>query len=691
MSWMRGGWVLGLALVAGVARAEVVSVEVVERKAWLGGRSLGAAGPYELVRGIVRYELDPRSAEAGQVADIALAPVNARGRVEYQGPFLVLRPLDPARSNGTTLVEIPNRGGALTNSALYDAEGFTLTAPDPTEVTRPGIFERGTTLAWVAWQGRLGAGEFGLTVPTGSGQGLARADLDINAESPQQAGLSLAAGGFYCAADTDQAGARLVRKTRYDEAGTEIPAASWQFARMEGERLIPDSCSVRFAEPLPHGRYELVYRGEPAPIMGLGQQAVRDFIAHLKFADRASPLNERRQSDARTILGFGYSQSARFLRDFLYRGYNGDGRGRRMFDGLLVTAAGAGRGSFNHRYALPGQAGNAVGSSLRAVDLYPFADLPAPDLVPGEQEGQLDRARRVGVQPRIFHILSGSEYWARAGSLLHAAADGSRDLPIADDTRIYFYAGTPHSARAARRYREANSLADYPYNDNVDLFSGLNAMVENMRAWVADGREPPPSAYPTIAAGTLVDPASLAFPQLPGVRRPEAPPPVWQLDLGAEYRTHGIIAEPPRVGPRYRQLVPSVDEDGNEVGGLAGLLRRLPLGTLTAWNWTEPGFRSFGYLSGLQGSRFPFAPTRAEREAAGDPRPSLEERYGDKAAYLERAARMIDRLIEERLLTETERLVLLDRLGLYWDGQAALYAGSIGSGASPASVVAPSN
>jgi hypothetical protein len=385
----------------------------------------------------------------------------------------------------------------------------------------------------------------------------------------------------------------------------------------------------------------------------------------LKHRDLPSGLNAS-AADTRQVIGFGYSQSGRFLRDFTYRGFNSDVRGRRVFDGILDTASGAGRGSFNHRFAAPGQAGNSVGSALRAVDLYPFADTPTPDIDGSGNEGLLDRALSAGVQPKIFHILTGSEYWARAGSLLHTTTDGKRSLPEAPGTRTYAFAGTPHGPRRATTFLNKDTQADYPYNDSEDLFLAMPALTEAMRRWLADGREPPTSKHPVLGR-SLVRPSQLKFPKLAGVRVPESPPPVWQLDLGPEYRTKGILAEPPKVRARYPLLVPQVDSDGNELGSWRGLSSSVPLGSYTAWNRQRPELASFGYLSGLQGAFLPFALNEEARTRLNDPRPSINERYGGLYGYMGRVERALEEQMRAGFLLPQERDHARSWMRLVWD------------------------
>ncbi|MGH8028168.1 MAG: alpha/beta hydrolase domain-containing protein, partial [Pseudoxanthomonas sp.] len=362
----------------------------------------------------------------------------------------------------------------------------------------------------------------------------------------------------------------------------------------------------------------------------------------------------------------GYSQGGRFLRDFLYRGFNTGSGGRRVYDGMLIATAGAGRGSFNHRYALPGEAGNSVMSNLRAVDLYPFADVPTPDIDGKGHAGMLDRGVRDNTVPKIMYVISSSEYWARNASLLQTTADGKQPVALGTDSRLYYFAGVPHALRAPGRFTEPGKEAAYPYNANVDLADGMNAQLENLRAWTLHDIMPPPTMAPVLGS-TLVAPADMHFPAIPGIRVPATTSPLWQLALGSAYVGQGIISEPVTTGRKYPLLVPTVDRDGNELGGWRGAMSSVPLGTFTAWNWKSPGLERFGFISGLNGAFVPFARARAERIAANDPRPSLEERYENRDGFMKAAAASIDNAIQKRFLLPMQREAILAKMGAAWD------------------------
>jgi hypothetical protein len=220
-------------------------------------------------------------------------------------------------------------------------------------------------------------------------------------------------------------------------------------------------------------------------------------------------------------------------------------------------------------------------------------------------------------------------------------------------------------------FLEKNTGADLPYNDNPDMALALPALVVALDNWIAAGTKPPQSYHPRLGSN-LVLPAELRFPSIPGVVPPEGPPPVWQLGLGPQYRSQGIIKEPPVLGARYELLVPQVDEDGNELGSWRGLTSSVPLGTYTAWNPQNPALRPFGVLSGLQGAFVPFPATQVQGEASKDPRRSVAERYIGLNGYMAAADRAIDKQIAAGFLLPQERDHARTAMRINWDRVAGL-------------------
>ena len=262
------------------------------------------------------------------------------------------------------------------------------------------------------------------------------------------------------------------------------------------------------------------------------------------------------------------------------------------------------------------------------------------------------RARaKASTVPRIFYTFSSTEYWARAGSLTHTNEGGTADVPLASTSRLYFLAGTPHASGglppAPQQTRYALNFADQRWV--------LRALLIDLDQWLSRGTPPPPSRYPTIAQRQLVAREAVRFPKIPSLPFADYMPGVWRMDFGAEYAaTRVITKEPPSLGDPFAVLVPQVNADGNDEGGIALPEVAVPLGTHTGWNVSTFPLSGLRYLAGLVGSFEPFARTRTEREQSGDSRPSIEERYKGREDYLERVRRAGMDLARERYVLEDD-------------------------------------
>ncbi len=480
------------------------------------------------------------------------------------------------------------------------------------------LFEQGFTVAWLGWEFDLPQGAIRMEAPAANVNGPVR--HSIMATTAGSHVVRLGGSNSYCAADAEQPNAQLIAKIHFDDPGRILPRTGWAFAHVENGKLTPDPCSVISLDEFKPGQlYELIYRGANPPLAGLGEAAVSDFVSWLKFGGVASPLREQTENFAH-VLGYGYSQSGRFLRDFLYRGFNADESGRQAFDGLFIASAGAGRGSFNHRYAMPGAAGNSVLSDLRPVDIFPFTDGMEEDPVSGAHDGLLRQAESSHTVPRIFYTYSSTEYWARAGSLAYTSVDGTQELPLNDSARLYFYSGTPHAPYPFPPVKNSRAGAYENYGNFARADWSFRALLLDLDEWVTRGTSPPDSAYPHLAVD-LVSREQVGFPNIPGVRFPAYMPRNWRVDYGPNFMANGIIDnEPPKVGQLYTVLVPRANPDGNDSGGIFLPEVAVPLGTFTGWNYQVPGLPDLDYLSGLVGSFIPFPPAARDRKNSGDAR-----------------------------------------------------------------------
>ncbi len=653
--------------------AEVEGVDILRREAVAAGHAFGLAGPYEKVVGTVRFALDPEAPGNTRIVDLDRAPRDADGKVRFSADLFALQPVDPKRGSGTTLIEVANRGGKA--SVRYFARGAAR-ASDPSEREHFGdalLLERGMSLVWLGWQfdvpPRPGLLRLETVLTTGETvqaeasqaetiEGLLRADHVFSAPARVMP-LAHRDHRPYPVADTgDRRNALTVRDTRLG-ARTTIPRKQWRFAREDDDGTVVDDPRFIYLESgfEPGKIYEAVYVAQQPAVVGLGMAAMRDFASFLKH-DRASPV-----PTARTLT-VGISQTGRFLRTFLYQGFNRDLEGRRAFDGVFAHTAGAGRGSFNHRFAQPSRDAHPFSAFLYPTDIFPFTGQAQTDPETGRTDGLLDNpAVDAATLPKIFFINSGYEYWGRAAALIHTTIDGTGDVALRGHVRAYHLASAQHFVD---RFPPQPNGTVHPANPN-NFFFVLRALLVALEDWVRHDTAPPMSHIPKLADGTLVSPADLAFPALPGVRVPTRAHEAYRVDYGARFEREGIVdIEPPSVGRAFPMLVPQVDGDGNELGGIRTPQVTVPVATYTPWNWRDPETGAPGELADFRGSFLAFAADAASRDA-GDPRRSLEERYGSRDAYLGRYTQAALDLLADRLILARDLPEILALGADLWD------------------------
>jgi hypothetical protein len=625
-------------VLAGLTHAAVTRVEIAERV------DLPIAN-YEQITGKVYFAVDPKLPNNQIIADIDKAPKNAAGLVEFSSDLIVLRPKDPAKGNGTALLEISNRGGRGMLGMFDLNNGRQLQTKE--DFGDPLLFEQGFTLVWVGWEFDIPerAGAMHLYAPVIKGlTGLVRSEIEVDKKATT-ASLGDRNQVPYVVADpaSDRASATMTVRDHIDAPRTTIPHAQWSFTA--------DGGHVDYPAGFEPGRYyEIVYTAKDPALVGLGPAAVRDYISYIK-----------QNGEAKRAIGFGTSQSGRFLRTFLYYGFNADEKGKKVFDGVWAHVAGAGRGSFNLRFAQPSRDGNPIENNLYPVDIFPFTDEPETD--GGITDSILARATKDGVVPKVFYTNGSYEYWGRAASLIHITPDGKKDVPPAPNTRIYYNTGASHNANAEPNYRNTQDRLnpdDYRY--------AMRALLISMNKWITDGTAPPDSLIPRIGKDDLVTRQALAFPKIPNVTLPDTPYLAWRLDFGPDFRKGIVTNEPPKMaGKPFPLLIPQVDRDGNETSGLRLPEQSVPLGTLTGWNLRNASIGGSDIMSTQVGSFIPFARTKAEREKSGDPRLSLEERYGTKDAFLQKVDQAAQSLVRDRLLLASDVAKVTARASTQWD------------------------
>jgi hypothetical protein len=300
------------------------------------------------------------------------------------------------------------------------------------------------------------------------------------------------------------------------------------------------------------------------------------------------------------------------------------------------------------------------------TDIFPFTDLPEKDPVTGETGGLLDRAVADKVAPKIFFSNTSYEYWGRACALIHVSADGKQDAPISDSVRIYHFTGEQHFPGPWPPAKGEGDLRGQQPESPLAIRYFWRAMVANMDAWVRSGTLPPASSYPRIADGTLVPLHDYAFPPLPGVKKPHEANAAYRLDFGPNWRDGILSIEPPKVGEAFPILVPQVDVDGNERDGVRMPEISVPLATYASWNLRDPSIGAPDQRVSFEDSYIPFPRTAAEKQKNGDPRRSIEERYGSREEYVARYSKAVDDLIQQRWILPEDREAVLTRGEQEW-------------------------
>src|SRR5580698_6370703 len=661
------GRLLGLLLVLiGVSaplQARVTRVAIESRTDVLGGKSFGDAGPYERLSGQIFYSVRVDNPHNSGIVDLRNAANLNHGEVEFSADFVAFRPKDPRRANGSLLLEVPNRGRPHF-IALVDGGDADLAH----DVGDAWLLRKGFTIVSVGWQwDAAGQDDLKLYAPIAKEggrriTGLLRGDVMLSRETDEIPLGHLILGNlggleYPVAAPNDPRNVLTVRDSR-NAKRTLIPASQWQFAETVNGKLSPSDRHIHLKGGFQPGRiYEYVYVVADPVIAGLGFAAIRDFAAYARRTPDAI-------IHAARIYGEGISQNGRFLRDFLYEGFNADEEGKGVLDGVLAHVAGAGRGSFNYRFAQPSRDAQPTSSVFFPTDVFPFTDEPETDPITGAAGGLLDQAVADKVAPKIFFSNTSYECWGRAAALIHTSADGKQDASISDRVRIYHITGLQHFSGPFLPGRGTGDLLGQEPESPLPVKYFWRAMIANMDAWVRAGQAPPPSSYPKIADGTLVPLAAYAFPSIPGVNKPHEANAAFHLDFGPDWQNGILSIEPPIVGAPFPVLVPQVDQDGNERDGIRLPEIAVPLATYTGWNLRDPSIGAPDQRVAFEGSYLPFAKTAAER--GGDPRKSIAERYRSREDYLTRYQAAVDDLIKQRWVVPEDRVELIHRGEQEW-------------------------
>lgn len=641
-------------------QGRVVRIVIEHREsASLTGQSLGAAIPYERLSGRFFGELDTDEPRNTIINDLRLAPRNARGKVEYSATFTLLRPIDSNKTSGVLWYEVPNRGNSPLNARL---------AMDS--------IAAGDIVVSSGWQGDLAAqsGLETISVPVArnadgssiTGPVLIRwSDLPANSSTASMS-AGYAALRYQRPATLDTASALLTRQYADESAVIPISARDWAFANCRktpfpGEADPASICIKGGFEP--DALYQLVFTARDPLVLGIGLAATRDLVSFLRYAEKDDGGTPNPAGGlVKFALAEGTSQSGNFLKTFIHLGFNQDEAKRIVWDGVNPNIA-ARQNPLNFRFAIPGGSAGLYEPGSEGVLWWgDYRDEARGRGV----AGLLDRCRATKTCPKIFETFGSAEFWGLKMSPGLVGTKADADIPLAPEVRRYYFPGVTHGGG-----RGGFDSSGSPAGGCV-LAQNPNSSAESMRAlrralvdWVVKGAPPPESRYPTLSARELVRPVrtEMGFPAIPGQPLPDNVINRFpEYDFGPAFRyddlSGAITLQPPVIRGTIPMVVPNTDTDGNEVGGIASVSHSAPLGSYLGWNVTASGYRK-GRGCGFVGGYIPFARTKAEREASGDPRPSLEERYGTHEAFVARVRAAARRLVDQRFLLQedADRLV----------------------------------
>jgi Alpha/beta hydrolase domain len=638
------------------AHARIKKIQITAKQSpTFGGYSWPGVGQYEKIVGKAYGELDPNDPKNAVIVDLQLAPRNAQGKVEYSFDFYILKPIDLAKGNHKMVYEPPNRG-RKTIAELNRGVG----GNDPGSVRDPSLLAssflmpQGYSISFSGWDFSAGTSTAGfnmaITLP------IARNPDGTSITGPSyeymvNAGTSYALS--YPAATLDQSKATLTHRVHLNDKPEKIPASGWKY-NADGTAIELLPAGTPFVR---NDIYEFSYTAKNPTVNGVGFAAVRDWNAWLRYEAKddfgtANPL----AGDITRIYTEVVSQPGRLLNDFRYLGFNQAENGKQVFDGMLQWIAAGDGISLNYRWSQPGRTERTRQDQLFVEGRFPFANVMTKDPITGNMDGRYAKCALTHTCPYAMEIFSANEYWGKTASLMTTDPTGKHDLPDSPYTRIYFMSSMQHGTGNA-----ASKGACQQLQNPLDSQAVQRALFMAMDKWVTAGTPPPPSQIPKLSDGTLVKPdqTSTGFPRIPGVTYTGLKTTRYLLNFGPNFYKTGIptinpplLAPPyqdnPANGPIYPSFVPKTDADGNDVAGIRLPEVQVPLATYTGWALRAAPQDNDGCEG--SGQYIPFPKTKADRLASGDPRLSIEERYGNFETYSSMLHKAIDNLVRAGFL-----------------------------------------
>jgi len=649
------------------ARASITKIQITGKESpTFGGYSWPGVGQYEKIVGKAFGELDPKDPKNAVIVDLQLAPKNARGKVEYSFDFYILKPIDLSKGNHKMLYEPPNRGRktivALNRGVGGNDPG---SVKDSSLLANSFLMPQGYSISFSGW-------DFSAEPSTDDLSTTITLPIARNADGSTITGPSyeyIVNGGTsydltYPTATLEQSKAKLTHRVHLNDVPQVIPESSWRYnANGTAIMLLPAGTSF-----VPNDIYEFAYTAKDPTVNGIGFAAVRDWNAWLRYetkdqAGNANPL----AGDITRIYTEVSSQPGRFLNDFRYLGFNQAENGKPVFDGMMQWIAAGDGISMNYRWSQPGRTERNRQDHLFIEGRFPFANVKTTDPITHKTDSRYAKCEATHTCPFAMEIFSANEYWVKAASLMTTDPEGKKDLPDSPFTRIYFMSSMQHGTGNG-----ASKGNCQQFLNPLDSQAVQRALFTALDKWATAGTPPPPSQVPKLSDGTLVKPEqnSTGFPHIPGVTYSGFKTTRYLLNYGSEFYKTGIptinpptfnapYQDNPANGSIYPSFVPKTDTDGNDVAGLRLPEVQVPLATYTGWAVRAAGHAPDGCEG--SGQYIPFPKTKADRLASGDPRLSIEERYGDFATYSSLLEKAVDGLVRSGFLLPADAKAALSR------------------------------
>ena len=612
----------GLSAEAHITSLEIVSVQTPT----FGGLSFGGVGQYEKIFARAYAEVDPSDRRNALITDINLAPRNQRGMVEYSVDVHILKPIDLAKGNRRIFYDVVNRGNKG-HGAFNDVGGN-----NPTTAADAGnglLMRHGYTLVFSGWE------DEGLVAP-GNNRALARLPIARNADGSSIVGQTITEQIFdnltgatfgltYRAANLDKSQAKMLVHNHTRFVGGPlvdrvlVPADAWSYVNDTTVRI---NRAHPFLAPYDAGAaYEFVYPAKDPQVLGLGLAATRDVISFLKHSNSAdNPL----RGAIEYVIAHGASQSGRYLKGFTYWGFNEDEDGRKVFEGIQPKISGAHAIASNDRFGDTNATGRSYQRHLSAKMEFPFTYEERFDPVSGLTDGIFARCERTRTCPKVMHTDGGNEVYLKALSLVTTDGQG-HDIKLPHDVRVFMISSTQHGPSAEPGPTATCQQLSNPLPHDM----AVRALYLALDDWATRGKKPPKSQYPSVRDRTAVPslPRSVqGFPLIPGVNYTG-----WYNAVAVKDTSSLPNMEIP--GKFYTVLVARADADGNDIAGVRPPHLQAPVATHTGWALRRAPFAENEDCA-LTGQYIAFATTKAQRLASGDPRLSLEERYGTQGGYV---------------------------------------------------------